>query len=706
MKRSISLVLCLAIFMSVFSVLGVTASAVSGSDLFYVSTDGCENGEITYNIYLNAGVSLCGATIRAEFDPDVLEVVEDADAGAYMVDDGYGDMQANVSGLYISGLVDDSKDTYAIAFVNTTDVSYKSRRAFMKVTFRVKAVKETTSVKFSCYEFISQNAPENNIEHGDSKAIDTLKETVKGVLKLKDLYAVKDGLKITWYSMSDADEYIVYRKAEGSSSWTKLGEVSKTSYTDESVANNTKYAYTVKAVKGTITSEYNKTGLSIRYLKAPSSLTATIGVNKVTLSWTKVSGATYYTVSKRIVNSDGTYGSWTTVTSKCTDLKYTDTKNLKSGKTYQYTVRAAASDGKSGTYCYADIAYVGATTLKLANKASGVNISWDKVAGAVKYRVYRKYSGESSYTKLNDITTTSYTDTTVTQNKKVYYAVRAYDANNKYGGLVSASTTYLKTPTPKVSNISTGVKISWDKISGATQYTVYRKASGASKWTTLKTVTGTSYTDTTAKSGTTYYYSVKAANSDVKSSMLTNIKILYLATPKVTVSNLSSGVKVSWNKITGAKGYYVYRKASGAKSYTKIATIKSGSTLSYTDKTAKAGTKYYYTVKAYNGSTVSSTKSSDIIKRLTMPALKSVASDKSGITFKWSKVTGAEGYIVYRKTGTGSWVKLATVKGGTKVSYLDKSAKKGTTYTYTVRAYSGDSTSSRNTTGLKVKDKY
>ena len=69
-------------------------------------------------------------------------------------------------------------------------------------------------------------------------------------------------------------------------------------------------------------------------------------------------------------------------------------------------------------------------------------------------------------------------------------------------------------------------------------------------------------------------------------------------------------------------------------------------------------------------------------------------------------MTGATGYIVYRKTGNGGWQKLATVTGNAKISYLDKTAKKGTTYTYTVKAYYGTSTSAYNTKGLTIKDKY
>jgi hypothetical protein len=66
-------------------------------------------------------------------------------------------------------------------------------------------------------------------------------------------------------------------------------------------------------------------------------------------------------------------------------------------------------------------------------------------------------------------------------------------------------------------------------------------------------------------------------------------------------------------------------------------------------------------------------------------------------------VTGATGYIVYRKTGNGSWQNLGKTTG---VSFTDKTAKKGVTYTYTVKAYYGTSNSAYNTKGLTIKDKY
>ena len=69
--------------------------------------------------------------------------------------------------------------------------------------------------------------------------------------------------------------------------------------------------------------------------------------------------------------------------------------------------------------------------------------------------------------------------------------------------------------------------------------------------------------------------------------------------------------------------------------------------------------------------------------------LKSVSNTASGIKVTWSKVNQASGYYIYRKTGTSkTWQKIATIKKGSTVSYVDKkSLVNGTQYTYMVKAY-------------------
>jgi hypothetical protein len=255
----------------------------------------------------------------------------------------------------------------------------------------------------------------------------------------------------------------------------------------------------------------------------------------------------------------------------------------------------------------------------------------------------------------------------------------------------------LTKPTVKVANTSTGVKVTWSKTTGATGYIVYRKTAKGT-FTAIKTITSgstVSYVDTTAKAGTTYYYTVRAyagSNKSNKSSYVTDVSIKYLAQPTVKLANASNGVKVTWSKTTGASGYYVYRKI-GTEKWVSIATIKSGSTVSYTDTTAKAGTTYYYTVKAYSGKTYSSYVTDKTIKRLTQPVV-TLSNVTKGVKISWKKITGASGYIVYRRTASNKWSPLKTLTSASTLSYTDTTGKNGTTYYYTVKAYSGNINSS------------
>ncbi len=173
--------------------------------------------------------------------------------------------------------------------------------------------------------------------------------------------------------------------------------------------------------------------------------------------------------------------------------------------------------------------------------------------------------------------------------------------------------------------------------------------------------------------------------------------------PKLkSIENTEHGVLTKWSKVSGADKYYVYRKTGSSGKYSKIGTTTK---TYYTDKKAKSGKKYYYIVKAVNEAGSSSSSSSKSIYHLADTTLSTPKSTKSGITLKWSKVTGADGYMVYRKTGSGSYSKIATVKGNSKVTYTDKKAKKGKTYTYKVKAYKSK-TYSAYSNAKKIKDKY
>lgn len=180
-----------------------------------------------------------------------------------------------------------------------------------------------------------------------------------------------------------------------------------------------------------------------------------------------------------------------------------------------------------------------------------------------------------------------------------------------------------------------------------------------------------------------------------------------LSAPKLgkVVSASYNSVKVSWSKVKNADGYRVYMKENGKWKY--IARVTSNS---YTRKGLETGKEYTFTVRAYkktsNGLVLSAFDKKGISGTpvLSAPTLKSAKRFASGVTFRWNKTVGADGYVVYRKANNGHWVVVAKVKGTT---YKDTKAKKGVKYTYTARAYrkssAGTVYSTYSEKGLSVK---
>lgn len=271
--------------------------------------------------------------------------------------------------------------------------------------------------------------------------------------------------------------------------------------------------------------------------------------------------------------------------------------------------------------------------------------------------------------------------------------------------------------TTKLKSINFGyepsILIKWDKVSGADQYRVYRKANGAKSWTHIANVTGIHYYDYDVKNNTMYTYTVKAQNEAGSGAYnKTGLKYKCIYAPDIkSVTNTDKGAKISWGKVSGADKYYIFRLDEVTQKWKCIKTTTDMSVTSYLDTTTKAGVRYYYKLRASSGTYKSGDPHVNTPKDVTVymksPKLTSAKSTKSGVKVDWGKTAGADSYIIYRKTGSGAWTRLAVVNSGSTVSYLDKTAKKGTTYTYTVKASScGYFTSSYNKTGLKVKDIY
>lgn len=161
------------------------------------------------------------------------------------------------------------------------------------------------------------------------------------------------------------------------------------------------------------------------------------------------------------------------------------------------------------------------------------------------------------------------------------------------------------------------------------------------------------------------------------------VTIARLKLAKVTVKSAqqAGAIKLTWNKASGASGYKIYRRTAKGR-YVCTKTVKSGTT-SYVDKTVKSGNRYYYCVKAYNGNVLSGYTEASILY-IKAPVV-TVRKSAQGVKLSWKKSAGAKKYIVYRKTPTGKYRAVKTVTAKT-LSWTDKTAKKGQTYYYIVKA--------------------
>ena len=517
-------------------------------------------------------------------------------------------------------------------------------------------------------------------------AFSTAASLKKTQISVSNLKADANGNKVqlSWTGgVTGAEGYVIYRKTEGGS-YAEIGRTAGNTYSD-TISAGIKYYYAVAVYSGSRT-EDKCPEVGVMYLATPSGLSVSNTIASLTLKWNAVKGATEYEIYR--AGTDGKYSKITTVTS----TSYVDT-SVKNNTQYSYKIKAYNTACASAFSTAASLkkTQISVSNLKADANGTKVQLSWTGgVTGAEGYVIYRRTEG-GSYTEIGRTAGNAYSDT-VSAGIKYYYAVAVYSGSRTEDKCPEVGAMYLAEPAVTgASNITSGVQVKWSQVTGATGYIVYRKGAGKgwARIADIKEGSTVNYTDTTAASGTIYTYTVRAYNKDTMSDWNSTKSLMRISDTTVTgASNITSGVQVKWSQVTGATGYIVYRKGAG-KGWARIADIKSGSTVSYTDKTASSGTTYTYTVRAYNGNTMGDWHSAKSLMRISDTTLTGASNITSGVQVKWSRVTGATGYIVYRKSGSGSWGRIADIKSGSTVSYTDTTAASGTTYTYTVRAYNG-----------------
>ena len=151
--------------------------------------------------------------------------------------------------------------------------------------------------------------------------------------------------------------------------------------------------------------------------------------------------------------------------------------------------------------------------------------------------------------------------------------------------------------------------------------------------------------------------------------------------------NSATGVNISWSPVENTAGYKLYRCEIDGE-YEEIADIRGFGENSFTDEAAKSGTEYKYTIKAYNAFNEGDLSEESSIIYLKQPTLTKAGSVYGGIELIWDKSQGADGYTVYRKSGSKETV-IAEFEGDDTCLFLDKDVKNNKKYQYTVIAHKG-----------------
>lgn len=553
---------------------------------------------------------------------------------------------------------------------------------------------------FSAATYDASTEGETEVGVIAAEAVEPTEAAVVHRMEITDMQNLSNGVQLSWNkSGSDVSYRVYYRRAAAyqgtweemyaDTKWKLLATVNGTAFLDTAPQNAEIGSYLVCAVSEAEPSDEER-GQEHCYYAAPEISTLSFDDSGVHLKWNLTWKQHGYRNGERYRVYRRTTGkSWTRIAQGLTEGSYTDTTAVP-GTEYIYTIRltdetdtyfiSAHTAGKSIGYQM----YPRLTGTECVS--NGYKLSWSKYTGAAQYRVY--YKSSNGWTRIAQLSGTSYTDTSIKIDETRTYTVRALDARNNFVSDYNRSGWKLRRyASPVIQSLSCGdggVKLTWKRADGAQDYRVYRKTTGG--WTRIGLTDASEYLDKTAVSGVKYTYTIRMVSKagDFMSYHNGGKTLTYVAAPAVTAfENTAKGVNVTWTKSAGASQYRLYYRSENG--WTRIAQLNG---TSYVDTSALNGAERVYTVRCLDtkGNFVSDFHHDGYAHTyFAPPVIKSITASDDGVTLTWNRPQGAGDYRVYRKKAGGSWMRLGQTS---EAAFTDSTAVPGTQYIYTLRMIS------------------
>ncbi len=203
------------------------------------------------------------------------------------------------------------------------------------------------------------------------------------------------GIRAEWQEIDGATKYIVYYKQSDASSWSSTETTNLYYPLITGISTGKSYSFQIKPVFGTSNGLYSAvTKLTyIPQIKPTVSLSNKSG--EILVEWDEVSGATKYIVYYKQTDES----IWS---SKETTNTYFSALNLKAGTNYSFQIQPVFGSLYGSCSTIRQLTYIPQVKPNVTptNQANGIRVSWDAVAGATKYRIFYKKTGDSSWTSV------------------------------------------------------------------------------------------------------------------------------------------------------------------------------------------------------------------------------------------------------------------------------------------------------------------
>ena len=489
-------------------------------------------------------------------------------------------------------------------------------------------------------------------------------------------------INVSWDAVKGADYYQVYRSSKYSSGYTLVADnVTSCSWKDTSLQGSSFY-YKVCAVGLGMTSGMSNYTSQVQCsLAAPQNvkgeLTKSNSKLAVNVKWDPVKYAEYYQVY-RASSSYSSYN-YSLIADNVTSTSYLDLSPL-SGNNY-YKIRAVGHGMTSSDSYASDLIsnlmptptnVVGELVLNGSNLA--INVTWDAVALAEKYQVYRSNSSYYGFELLADnVTSNSWKDTAPLSGNNYYkiYAVGyGLTSNESYvSNSVNCTLNAPQNVTATLDNTEFAVTVSWNAVEYATHYKVYRSKDDYSYELVADNITSCSWKDISPEGNANYYKVYAVCNGFTGSASSYAYVYCSLDAPQnvkgeLTTSNSKLAVNVKWDPVKYAEYYQVYRSSSNySSSYYYSLIADNVTSTSYVDLSPLSGSNYYRIRAVGHGMTSSdSNTSGQISNQMSVPTNVVASLDNTNyvVNVSWDLVNFASYYKVYRSSSSyGSFEMVA-----------------------------------------------